>query len=100
MNLQAYLKKQELTCGSSKTSYCDKECKKSIVQWVMYSDGCVGALPRFFIGKLCVTCAESIVCFVAAPNENTLPHPFLDDNGINPVYQKDLVRGFCFRLSE
>lgn len=24
-----------------------------------------------------------------APNENTLPHPFLDDNGINPVYQKD-----------
>mmetsp|Transcript_46666 Transcript_46666/g.97677 ORF Transcript_46666/g.97677 Transcript_46666/m.97677 type:complete len:132 (-) Transcript_46666:266-661(-) len=62
----AYLKKQELTCGSSKTSYCDKECKKSIVQWVMYSDGCV------------------------APNENTLPHPFLDDNGIDPVYQKDL----------
>jgi hypothetical protein len=33
----------------------------------MYSDGCV------------------------APNENTLPHPFLDDNGINPVYQKDKV---------
>jgi hypothetical protein len=68
---QAYLKKQELTCGSSKTSYCDKECKKSVVQWVMYSDGCV------------------------APNENTLPHPFLDDNGINPVYQKDLVSFLC-----
>ena len=31
----------------------------------MYSDGCV------------------------APNENSLPHPFLDDNGIDPVYQKD-----------
>jgi hypothetical protein len=29
---------------------------------------------------------------ILAPNENTLPHPFLDDNGINPVYQKDLVR--------
>mmetsp|Transcript_48614 Transcript_48614/g.128536 ORF Transcript_48614/g.128536 Transcript_48614/m.128536 type:complete len:134 (-) Transcript_48614:222-623(-) len=62
----SYLKKQELTCGSSKTTYCDNDCKKSVVQWVMYSDGCV------------------------APNENTLPHPFLDDNGINAVYQKDL----------
>jgi hypothetical protein len=63
---KAYLKKQEVTCGSSKASYCDKECHKSVVQWIMYSDGCV------------------------APNENSLPHPFLDDNGINPVYQKDL----------
>mmetsp|Transcript_43874 Transcript_43874/g.103304 ORF Transcript_43874/g.103304 Transcript_43874/m.103304 type:complete len:136 (+) Transcript_43874:119-526(+) len=63
---RAYLKKQEVACGSSKTTYCDKTCKKSIVAWVMYSDGCV------------------------APNENSLPHPFLDDNGINPVYQKDM----------
>mmetsp|Transcript_47727 Transcript_47727/g.97570 ORF Transcript_47727/g.97570 Transcript_47727/m.97570 type:complete len:136 (-) Transcript_47727:347-754(-) len=63
---RAYLKKQEVACGSSKTTYCDKNCKKSIVSWVMYSDGCV------------------------APNENSLPHPFLDDNGINPVYQKDM----------
>ncbi|EKX50889.1 hypothetical protein GUITHDRAFT_103473 [Guillardia theta CCMP2712] len=62
----SYLKKQEITCGSSKSTYCDKECKKSITSWVMYSDGCV------------------------APNENSLPHPFLDDNGINPVYQKDM----------
>mmetsp|Transcript_1817 Transcript_1817/g.3768 ORF Transcript_1817/g.3768 Transcript_1817/m.3768 type:complete len:134 (+) Transcript_1817:22-423(+) len=63
---KAYLKKQEVTCGSAKSTYCDKECHKSITQWIMYSDGCV------------------------APNENSLPHPFLDDNGINPVYQKDL----------
>jgi hypothetical protein len=35
---------------------------------------------------------ESAICASSAPNENTLPHPFLDDNGINPVYQKDLVR--------
>eukprot|EP00293_Proteomonas_sulcata_P016487 CAMPEP_0184311120 /NCGR_PEP_ID=MMETSP1049-20130417/38121_1 /TAXON_ID=77928 /ORGANISM="Proteomonas sulcata, Strain CCMP704" /LENGTH=117 /DNA_ID=CAMNT_0026626161 /DNA_START=162 /DNA_END=515 /DNA_ORIENTATION=+ len=62
----AYLKKQEVTCGSSKTTYCDKTCKKQIIAWIMYSDGCV------------------------APNENSLPHPFLDDNGINPVYQKDM----------
>mmetsp|Transcript_56091 Transcript_56091/g.137589 ORF Transcript_56091/g.137589 Transcript_56091/m.137589 type:complete len:132 (+) Transcript_56091:142-537(+) len=62
---KAYLKKQEVTCGSSKSTYCDKECEKAITQWIMYSDGCV------------------------APNENSLPHPFLDDNGINPVYQKD-----------
>eukprot|EP00277_Geminigera_cryophila_P013879 CAMPEP_0179439744 /NCGR_PEP_ID=MMETSP0799-20121207/23361_1 /TAXON_ID=46947 /ORGANISM="Geminigera cryophila, Strain CCMP2564" /LENGTH=136 /DNA_ID=CAMNT_0021222435 /DNA_START=9 /DNA_END=419 /DNA_ORIENTATION=+ len=61
----AYLKKQEVTCGSSKATYCDKQCTKSVRSWVMYSDGCV------------------------APNENSLPHPFLDDNGINPVYQKD-----------
>merc|ERR1719409_1477571 len=61
----AYLKKQELTCASSKQTYCDKECKKAITSWIMYSDGCV------------------------APNENSLPHPFLDDNGIDPVYQKD-----------
>ena len=32
-----------------------------------------------------------LITAFAAPNENTLPHPFLDDNGINPVYQKDLV---------
>jgi hypothetical protein len=31
-----------------------------------------------------------------APNENSLPHPFLDDNGINPVYQKDSVSSICF----
>jgi hypothetical protein len=38
--------------------------------------------------------AEFNAFVVSAPNENTLPHPFLDDNGINPIYQKDLVRDF------
>ncbi len=46
-----------------------------------------------FIGTYLVP-AEYFVFIVSAPNENTLPHPFLDDNGINPVYQKDLVRDF------
>jgi len=63
---KAYLKKQEVTCGSSKSAFCGKMCNKAITHWIMYSDGCV------------------------APNENSLPHPFLDDNGINPIYQKDL----------
>ena len=35
------------------------------------------------------------MCQQVAPNENSLPHPFLDDNGINPVYQKDSVRTAC-----
>ena len=39
--------------------------------------------PPFPLSRTCV--------FQVAPNENSLPHPFLDDNGINPVYQKDSV---------
>jgi len=37
--IQAYLKKQEVTCGSSKSAFCGKMCNKAITHWIMYSDG-------------------------------------------------------------
>ena len=43
-------------------------------------------------------CPGTRVAEQVAPNENSLPHPFLDDNGINPVYQKDSVSGLLITL--
>jgi hypothetical protein len=42
---QAYLKKQEVTCGSSKSAFCGKMCNKAITHWIMYSDGSVTPHP-------------------------------------------------------
>merc|ERR1711907_876233 len=60
-----YRSRMEETCKHSPVTFCNGACRKEIVSWVTYADGCV------------------------APNENTLPHPFLEKNGIEAQYSKD-----------
>merc|ERR1712159_162279 len=61
-----YRTRMEETCKHSPVTFCNGVCRKEIVAWVTYADGCV------------------------APNENTLPHPFLENNGIEAQYSKDM----------
>jgi hypothetical protein len=63
--MQARKRIVDKTCANNAISFCGTHCTSVAIKWMDYADGCV------------------------APNENSLPHPFLNDNGINKVYADD-----------